>query len=82
MFDPEIGRAFKTGTILQGGYSLAQDQDLYPLNFYHDTRHFSHGKKFNVCNMASKTDHILLRILAIPPPRDISRSSTTIEREQ
>lgn len=42
MFDPEISRAFQTGTILQGGSSLAQDQDLYPLNFHHDTRHFSH----------------------------------------
>lgn len=45
-FDPEISRAFKAGAILQGGGSLAQDQDLYPLKFYHDTRHFSHGKEF------------------------------------
>jgi hypothetical protein len=44
LFDPEISKAFKRGTILQGGCSLAHDQDLYPLNFYHDTRHFSHSK--------------------------------------
>lgn len=43
MFHPEISQAFKTGTILQGGCSLAQDPDLLPLNLYHDTRHFSHG---------------------------------------
>ncbi|TVY54664.1 hypothetical protein LCER1_G003651 [Lachnellula cervina] len=42
MFDPEISRAFQAGSMLQGGCSLAQDQELYPLNFYHDTRHFSH----------------------------------------
>ncbi|TVY12689.1 hypothetical protein LARI1_G009024 [Lachnellula arida] len=41
MFDPEISRAFQAGTTLRGG-SLAQDQELSPLNFYHDTRHFSH----------------------------------------
>ena len=46
MFDPEISRVFKKGTMLQSGCSLAQDQDLYPLIFYHDTRHFSHGKQF------------------------------------
>ena len=43
MFDPQISLAFQTGTFLQGGCSLAQDQELYPLNFYHDTRHFSHS---------------------------------------
>jgi hypothetical protein len=43
MFDPEKSRAFQTGTILQGGCSMAQDQELYPLNFHHDTRHFSHS---------------------------------------
>jgi hypothetical protein len=44
LFDPEISQAFKRRTILQGGRCLAHDQDLYPLNFYHDTRHFSHSK--------------------------------------
>jgi len=43
MFDPEISRAFQKGTFLQGGCSLVQDQELYPLNFYHDTRHFSYS---------------------------------------
>lgn len=43
MFDPEISRAFQTGTILRSGGSLAKDQELSPLNFHHKTRHFSHG---------------------------------------
>ncbi|RDL40378.1 Uncharacterized protein BP5553_00357 [Venustampulla echinocandica] len=42
MFDPEISQAFQAGTILQGGCSLVQDQELLPLNFHHHTRHFSH----------------------------------------
>ncbi|KAH8589654.1 hypothetical protein B0O99DRAFT_692221 [Bisporella sp. PMI_857] len=42
MFDPEVSRALQTGTILQGSCSLAQDPELYPQKFYHDTRHFSH----------------------------------------
>jgi hypothetical protein len=81
MFDPEIGRMFMAGTTLQGGCSLAQDPDLYPLTFYHDTRHFSHGKKFNFYDMASKIDRVLFRIIAIPPPRVTTRSPTPIERE-
>ncbi|TAQ88250.1 hypothetical protein B7494_g3426 [Chlorociboria aeruginascens] len=35
MFDPEIGRALQKETV-------TQDQELCPLNFYHDTRHFSY----------------------------------------
>lgn len=71
MFDPEISRAFKTDeTILQGGCSLAQvDQDLYPLNFYHDTRHFSHSKKLDGCNVASKMDLIAYYSESSPYPR-------------
>jgi hypothetical protein len=82
MFDPEISQGFKTGTILHGGCSLAQDQHLYPLKFYHDTRHFSHGEKFNVCDIALKTDYMLFRIVPIPPPRDTSRPSAAIKGKQ
>ncbi|CZT09791.1 uncharacterized protein RAG0_14431 [Rhynchosporium agropyri] len=42
MFDPEISKAFQTSAIAQGGCSLTQDPELCPLNFHHDTRHFSH----------------------------------------
>ncbi|RDL37113.1 uncharacterized protein BP5553_04546 [Venustampulla echinocandica] len=42
LLDPEICQAFKRGTMLQGGCSMAHDQYLYPLKFHHDTRHFSH----------------------------------------
>ncbi|KAK0112353.1 hypothetical protein ONS96_014926 [Cadophora gregata f. sp. sojae] len=42
MFDPEISKAFQTSAIANGGCSLTQDLELCPLNFHHDTRHFSH----------------------------------------
>lgn len=43
MLDPEISQAFQTETILQGSCSLAQDQQLFLLDFRHDTLHFSHS---------------------------------------
>jgi len=43
MLGPEISQNFQTATMLQGGCSLAQDQELFPLTFHHGTRHFSHS---------------------------------------
>ena len=54
MFAPEISEVFSAGTVLQGGGSMAQDQDLYPLKFYHETQHFSHGKRFQFCDVVWK----------------------------
>lgn len=44
MLDPEISQAFQTGIMLQDGCSLSQDQELFPLTFNHETRHFSHSR--------------------------------------
>lgn len=44
MLDPEISQAFQAGIMLQDGCSLSQDQELFPLTFNHETRHFSHSR--------------------------------------
>jgi hypothetical protein len=51
IFDIEIGQAFKRDSILQGGCSLGHDEELYPLKFHHDTRHFSHGTFTSLVNI-------------------------------
>ncbi len=43
MFDPEISPSFQVEAIPKGDLSPARDEEVCPLAFHHNTRHFSHG---------------------------------------
>ncbi|PVH74070.1 hypothetical protein DL98DRAFT_430190 [Cadophora sp. DSE1049] len=77
MFDPEISKAFQTSSVAHGRCSLTQDPELCPLNFHHDTQHFSHGTCIQTSN-ASELNEFSQESSPYPRleiPQDLPRQS-------
>jgi hypothetical protein len=70
IFRPEIGRTFATSIMMQDGCFVAADPDLYPLDFHHATRHFSHSRSAVLRGIIELTH--LFRSTPLPKTRNTS----------